>query len=208
MPATDPSRDRHLPVPAGAHAETDRVTRAILDFIATIPPSREAPNAAPAARITRISNAAARHAALTAGSLALPPGVLGWLTVLPELAMIWKLQAQLVSDIAAAHGRHAELGREQMLYCLFRHAAAQAVRDLAVRVGDRLLFRPASQVALEHVARQLGMRLGRRALGAGVSRWLPVIGAVGVGAYAYRDTLQVAKTADVVFARGGEPPAA
>lgn len=207
MPITGAANDRHLPAVIGTAGDTDRVTRAILDFVAAIPPSGEAPEVSPAARVEQLSAAAARRAAFTAGSLALPPGALGWFTVLPELVAIWKLQAQLVSDIAAVHGRHAELGREQMLYCLFRHAAAQAVRDLAVRVGDRLLFRPASQAVLEHVARQLGMRLGRRALGAGVSRWLPVIGAIGVGAYAWHDTAQVAQTANRVFTGNGTPAA-
>ena len=42
--------------------------------------------------------------------------------------------------------------------------------------------------------------LTRAAIGKGVSRWLPIIGAVGVGAYAYYDTRQVARTAIELFA--------
>ena len=38
-------------------------------------------------------------------------------------------------------------------------------------------------------------------MGSGASRWLPVIGAVGVGAYAYWDTSRVAKTAIDLFGR-------
>ena len=34
-----------------------------------------------------------------------------------------------------------------------------------------------------------------------MSRWLPVVGAMGVGAYAYYDTRQVAKTAVALFER-------
>lgn len=200
LPATDPDRDRQLPALPGTHAETDRVTRAILDFVAAIPPSGERAGAVPHERSRQLATAAARRAALTAGTLALPPGPLGWLTVLPELVTIWKIQAQLVSDIAAAHGRHLELGREQMLYCLFRHTAAQALRDLAVRMGDRVLFQRMSQTLVEQVARQLGLRFSRRMLGAGAARWLPVVGAAGVGAYAYYDTTQVAKTALALFA--------
>lgn len=171
-----------------------RVTRAILDFVSHIPDSRVPNNAHPETEARRLANRAAQRAALTAGSLALPAGPLGWLTVLPELLAIWKIQAQLVSDIAAAYGRHAELGREQMLWCLFRHTTAQAFRDVAVRMGDRLLFRPLSYGMIERVARQIGVKLSRRALGEGLSRWMPVVGALGVGAYAYYDTGQVAAT--------------
>ena len=43
------------------------------------------------------------------------------------------------------------------------------------------------------------MILSRRALGRGATRWLPIVGAVGVGAYAYHDTAQVAATAIDLF---------
>jgi len=127
---------------------------------------------------------------------------LGWLTLLPELIAIWKIQAQMVSDIAAAYGHHASLGREQMMWCLFRHTAAQAFRDLVVRMGDRLVFQRMSWGVAERVAKQIGIKLTQRTLSKGVSRWLPVIGALGVGAYAYYDTGQVASTAIEMFEGG------
>ncbi len=195
---------RQVPAVIVRHEEANRITRAILDFVSNIPDSKVDGAADPRAQARQIAGRAAQRAALTAGTLALPPGPLGWLTVLPELVTIWKLQAQMVSDIAAAFGRHAELGREQMLYCLFRHTAAQAFRDLVVRMGDRLLFRRMSQTVVERVAKQLGVKLSRRAVGEGVSRWLPVIGALGVGAYAYYDTGQVAATAIELFGGGIE----
>ncbi|MEW9573428.1 hypothetical protein ABQJ54_16855 [Rhodanobacter sp. Si-c] len=206
------SSSRQVPAVIGGHEEANRITQAILDFVSRIPDSKVGGTADPRARARQLAGRAAQRAALTAGTLALPPGPLGWLTVLPELVTIWKLQAQMVSDIAAAYGRHAELGREQMLYCLFRHTAAQAFRDLVVRMGDRLLFRRMSHAVVERVAKQLGVKLSRRALGEGVSRWLPVIGALGVGAYAYYDTGQVAATAIELFDggiehEGGELPA-
>ena len=203
----DTGGSRQVPAVIGGHEEANRVTQAILDFVSRIPDSKVDGTADPRAQARQIAGRAAQRAALTAGTLALPPGPLGWLTVLPELVAIWKLQAQMVSDIAAAYGRHAELGREQMLYCLFRHTAAQAFRDLVVRMGDRLLYRRMSQTVVERVAKQLGMKLSRRALGEGVSRWLPVIGALGVGAYAYYDTGQVAATAIELFDGGIEQEA-
>ena len=175
------------------------ITSAILDFISEVPTSRIDNNSDPTSESHRLAKRAARRAAMTAGSLALPPGPLGWLTLLPELVAIWKIQAQMVSDIAAAYGRHATLGREQMMWCLFRHTAAQAFRDVVIRVGDRLVFRRMSWGVAERVAKQVGFKLTQRTLSKGVSRWLPVIGALGVGAYAYYDTGQVASTAIAMF---------
>lgn len=176
-----------------------RVTQAILDFVSQIPESAVEGSRQPALEARRLATRASQRAALTAGSLALPPGPLGWLTVLPELIAIWKIQAQMVSDIAAAYGKHSDLGREQMLWCLFRHTAAQAFRDLVVRVGDRLLFRRVTYSVAERIAKTVGVKVTQRAVGNGISRWLPVVGAMGVGAYAYYDTGQVARTAIAMF---------
>ncbi|MBB6243496.1 hypothetical protein [Rhodanobacter sp. MP1X3] len=182
-----------------APVEHNKVTQAILDFVSRVPNSKVDSSTNPEAEARRIGNRAAQRAALTAGSLALPPGPLGWLTLLPELTLIWKIQGQMVSDIAAAYGRHASLGREQMLWCLFRHTAAQAFRDLVVRMGDRLVFRRMSHSLVQRVAKQIGVKLTQRTIGEGISRWLPVVGALGVGAYAYYDTGQVASTAIALF---------
>jgi uncharacterized protein (DUF697 family) len=180
-------------------ADHGRVTQAILDFVSHIPDSQVPGAREPEKEARRIATRASQKAALTAGSLALPPGPLGWLTVLPEVIAIWKIQAQMVSDIAAAYGQHSELGREQMLWCLFRHTAAQAFRDLVVRVGDRLLFRRLTYSVVERIAKTVGIKVTQRAVGSGLSRWLPVVGAVGVGSYAYYDTGQVARTAIAMF---------
>jgi len=182
-----------------AVVEHGRIAEAILDFVSHVPGSKVDSASDPAGEARRLANRAAQRAALTAGSLALPPGPLGWLTLLPELLAIWKIQGQMVSDIAAAYGKHATLGREQMMWCLFRHTAAQAFRDLVVRMGDRLVFRRMSWGMAERVARQIGIKITGRTLGKGVSRWLPVVGALGVGAYAYYDTGQVAATAIAMF---------
>ncbi|RUL70396.1 hypothetical protein [Dyella choica] len=190
---TQPSAN-NLPAVIAHDEASSRVTRAILDFISQIPASKVHSQREPETEARRLAHRAAQRAALTAGTLALPPGPLGWLTILPELVSIWKIQAQLVSDIASAYGKHAELGREQMLWCLFRHTSAQAFRDLVVRLGDRLIFRRVSYGVIERVAKQIGIKVTQRALGEGLSRWMPVIGAIGVGGYAYYDTRQVAAT--------------
>ena len=142
-----------------------------------------------------IAKRAARQAAVLSGSLALPPGPFGLLTVLPDLYLIWKTQRQMVADIFALYGRTAELSRSHMLYCLFRHAASQVLRDFAVRTGQRIVVQQLSGGALKSVIAKVGMSVSKRAAGSAAGRWVPVAGAAAVGAYAYWDTLQVAKTA-------------
>ena len=162
---------------------TEQASSAMLDLVLQVPPAKERPMARPQARAQAVARRAARQATLLAGSLALPPGVLGWVTLLPELMGVWRIQAQMVADIAALYGKEQQLGREQMLHCLFKHLSAQVARDVVVRLSERALLRMATT----------------RLLGRSASRFVPILGAVGVGAYAYYDTLQVAKTAIALF---------
>ena len=177
------------------------VTDAIMDLVLYVPPSTEHALENPSARAHAISRSAARNASLIAGSLSLPPGFIGWLTVIPELLSVWKLQAQMVSDIASVYGKQKNLGHEQMLYCLFKHVSAQLFRDVVVRVGERVVVQQTTVQLLQSIAQQLGIKVAKAALRQSAARFVPLLGAVGVGAYAYFDTLQVAKTAVELFER-------
>ncbi len=191
---------KRLPVPTADRAASG-IAEAILAYVRRIPDSSQKESRTPAQAARRVSNAAAAKAALAAGSLALPPGPLGWLTILPEMAAVWRIQSQMVADIAALYGRKSTLNHEQMIYCLFRHSAAQAVRDLVVRAGERYLVRHATVELIQGIAMKIGIKLSRRVIGKGLSRWIPVAGALGVGAYAWYDSAQVAATAIGLFER-------
>ena len=188
-------------VPKPKASANEEVAGAIFDLVLSVPTSAESALQNPVARAKAISRNAARNASLLSGSMALPPGFLGWLTVLPELYGVWKLQAQMVSDIASIYGKQRSLGREQMLYCLFKHVSAQVFRDVVVRVGERVVVREASLKVLQAIAQQVGVKVTQAVLGKSISRFVPLVGAVGVGAYAYFDTLQVAKNAVELFER-------
>ncbi len=182
-----------------------RLTQAILEIAGNVPDTDERQAQGPERRARAISAAAANKAALTAGTLALPPGPLGWLTILPELTYIWRIQSQMVADIAGAYGASAGLTRSHMLHCLFRHAAAQALRDIGAQVGARLLIQDVPLRVIERTASKIGVSLSKRIAGQGIARWLPVIGALGVGAYAYYDTAQVARSAIALFGNSAAP---
>jgi hypothetical protein len=74
------------------------------------------------------------------------------------------------------------------------------VRDLAVRAGERLIVQRASLGVMQRAAERIGVKVTERVAGAALARWVPLVGALGVGAYAYYDTAQVGRTAIEVFA--------
>ena len=188
-----------VPTPPPGHEPAHKIYRALLDFLSEIPKTGERESGRPMERARAIANAAAAKAAVLSGGLALPPGPLGILTIIPDIVGIWKIQAQMVADIAGTFGQQACLTREQMLYCLFRHAAAQVVRDLIARVGERILVRKLPIHVLQRIVEKIGLRVTQRMVASAAARWLPIIGALGVGAYAFYDTAQVAKTAIDLF---------
>jgi hypothetical protein len=172
---------------------------AIMGVLARIPNTTEPHGTSPVTRARAIAKAAALKTATVSGSLSLPPGPAGWLTIIPDLTLVWKIQSQMVADIAGAFGKQSFLGQEQMLYCLFRHAAAHSVRGMIVRAGERILIKKAPARAVAVAVRKLGVPVARRVAGRGLSRWLPVAGAVGVAGYAYYDTMRVAETTIELF---------
>ncbi|UXA51400.1 hypothetical protein M0D45_11595 [Xanthomonas prunicola] len=175
-------------------AGINRIAEAILGVIGNIPESNLKKSQSPERDSKKLTKDAAVKSSLAAGALALPPGPLGWLTIIPELLAVWKIQAQLVADVAAVHGKTSTLTQQHMVYCLFRHAAAQLMRDLVVRVGERALVKRASLRMIQKIVEKIGYKILQRSIGKGISRWLPLVGAAGVAGYAYYDTTQVGKT--------------
>ena len=174
---------------------TGTIADAIENVVSSVPASRERAVPEPAVAARKLARKAARRAAALSGALALPPGALGMLTVIPDLIAIWRIQAQMVADIAGLYGRDMQLTRTHMMYCLFRHAATQLARDVVVRAGERLVFRQLSGSAMRSVLTSVGLNVTQRVAGTAASRWVPLVGAAAVASYAYFDTTQVAKTA-------------
>ena len=155
----------------------------------------------PAARAREIVRAAGLRAGAMSATLALPPGPLGMLTVIPDLMKVWRIQQQMVADIASCFGKSAQLSRQMMIYCLFRHGAAMMVRDVVARVGERIVVKQAGLHIIRQTLRRIGIQVTERTVGRTLSRWLPIIGPVLIGGYSLMDTRTVGKTAIDTFSR-------
>ena len=182
-----------------AETTADKIASAILRIVGEVPASGEDESLTPLRSARAIGHSASVKAGTTAATLALPSGIIAWLTLLPEMVMVWKIQSKMVADIAAVYGKTGDLTKERMIYCLFRHTAAQAVRDIMVRVGERYVARRTTLRTLQKVAGKIGVKITETGIRNSLARWIPVVGAIGVGSYAYADTRKVARTAIEVF---------
>ena len=177
----------------------DKAINIIFDLITNIPESIYVSSMDADSRVKLITQRASFKAATVSTTLSIPAGFTGILTAIPDIAAIWRIQAQLVADIAATYGKIALLTREAMAWCLFRHSAAQLLRDVAVRTGSRVVVQKLSTTALKKVIEKIGLKISSTFLSKSLLRAIPAIGAIGNGAYAYYDTTEVGKTAAAYF---------
>ena len=177
----------------------EKLSALLFELITDIPESLHSPTENSDEKIKKLIRQAAVKASLVSATLSVPAGVTGVLTSIPDIAAIWRIQAQLVSDIAATYGKFAMLSREAMVWCLFRHSAAQLVRDIAVRTGSRIVVQKVSFAVLETLLKKIGLKVSTKFLGRAALRAIPAIGALGNGAYSFYDTTEVGKTAAAYF---------
>ncbi|MCF0223924.1 MAG: EcsC family protein [Fibrobacter sp.] len=177
----------------------DQVSSLLFELITDIPESLHEMKGDPEKKVKALIDKASRKAALYSATLSIPAGFTGILASIPDIAAVWRIQAQLVSDIAATYGKFALLSREAMVWCLFRHSAAQLLRDIAVRTSSRIVIQKVSTTALQKILQKIGLQISTKLVGKIALRLIPAIGVVGNGAYTYYDTREVGKTADAYF---------
>lgn len=177
------------------------VIRVLQDFASYVPTTAESACDDPVLRARQIATHASLKAAAVSAGLALPPGPAAMMTIVPDLVTIWKIQQQMVADIAGCFGKTAQLSPHVMVYCLFRHGAAMLMRDIVVRAGERLLVRRVSLRVIQEVLQKVGVKVTQRLINSAITRWVPVIGPVIVGGYSLFDTRQVGRLAIKTFRR-------
>ena len=177
------------------------IFKVLQDLVTSVPSSNELVSAQPEERAKAILRVAALKAGAVSGGLALAPGPLGMLTIVPDLMKVWNIQQQMVSDIAACFDKSAQLNQQMMVYCLFRHGAAMLARDILVRVGERMILKRGSLRVIQKVLERVAIKMTQKAIGKSISRWVPVVGPIVVGGYSMLDTRAVGKTAINTFSR-------
>jgi hypothetical protein len=165
-----------------------KVAHAIRDLISEVPSSSEVTALDPKKRAEHLADAAAWKAAAVAGTLAI-------VTIIPALGQIWRIQRQLVSDVAACYGQTPSLTPTIMVYCLFRHGSATVFKETVVQLGGRLLVKEGSLRVFQKIIEKVSLNVTQRVIGQFISRWLPLLGSAAIGAYTYRDTKKIAATA-------------
>ncbi len=178
---------------------SERFADILLDIIADIPESLQGSVDDKDIHVKKLISQASLKASAVSSTLSIPAGLTGIIASIPDLVAVWKIQSQLVADIAATYGKIGLLTREAMIWCLFRHSSASLLRDLAVRTGSRIIVQKMSSKALNAILQKIGLNISTKFLGKTFLKAIPVLGAIGNGAYTFYDTMEVGKTAHTYF---------
>ncbi|HUR57777.1 MAG TPA: hypothetical protein VM029_08705 [Opitutaceae bacterium] len=179
------------------------VSQALHALVSQVPASTERAGANGPAHAQAIAKKAALKAAAVSGTLSLPVGPLGLATVLPDLLGIWRIQSQMVADIAAVMGRRDVLTPETMIICLFKHGGVGLTRMMFASEGEDVVVQRIANRTLQQLLEKIAIRMLQRLAAKSIARWLPFVGALGAGAYAFYDTAQVAANALELFGKRG-----
>lgn len=175
-----------------------KINNYLFELLSEVPKPSVKPNGLDKKQIDSLIKSASLKAAALSGTLSLPSGIFAAVTVLPDLVAVWKIQAQLVADIAHVNNQSNKLTRESMIYCLFGNNGT-GIEDLVIRVGERFIVKKSSQKVFQGVLGKIGLRVGRALLGERIARWIPFIGAGLVARYSFNDTQKVGNTARDFF---------
>jgi len=122
---------------------------------------------------------------------ALPPGFIGYATILPELIVVTKVQMNLVYSIAKYYGKAKTLNAT-IVTLIFAHEAGIAIGQSVVKkVGPKLVVRALGTKALRPIAQKIAQRIGARITQRLVGRWIPFLVAPLFGAFSKSMTTRI-----------------
>lgn len=150
--------------------------------------------------IKSIIGACSTQNALIAGGSSLIPGPLGMVAAIPEIILILKNQMTLCYDIGVAQGKESKITKEVLLH-VFLSSFGMAGIGLAVMHGSKLLVKRASLRVLQKIIHILGGKITQKLLKSLVSKWLPIVGAAAMAAWAKFETDRIGQLASETFAK-------
>lgn len=150
-----------------------------------------------------VQRTAYKTASLSA-ALAVPGGVAGLISMVPELAAVWRMQTQMVGSIARTYGYEKTTGPEQMMWCMMRQFGMGVVSKYVFQKGGVYVVRRMNSDAARKVAGAIGVNLLKLQGSRAASRLIPLAGSVASGALSYRDTHRVGHNALRLYSTGIE----
>jgi uncharacterized protein (DUF697 family) len=151
--------------------------------------------------IRHITRKTAIRCASLAGAFYLFPGKMNYALILPELLLIYRLQAQMIIDIAALYGKDNPIDKTLLFYCLFQGSNSDLLKHLIKDTGKRVIVRPVSIKMVEAFIQQLSKSFFKKSFSRYFSVLLPLLGFTLSGSLNYLYTTRIGEVASQVFSK-------
>lgn len=138
---------------------------------------------------------AAQRAFKISTALGLIPGPVGFLTILPEVVALTKLQINLIYRIARYYNR-SEIVNQQIVLLILANVTGVAGGEALVRkVGTTLVIRTANARLAKNLARKVGTHIIDAAVEKAIGKWIPVLTAPLFGYFSRSLTRKIGQEA-------------
>ncbi len=180
---------------------TDLIVNKLYDLLSQVPEAKFSGKPSDPVFVKQIVRRHAVQASSVSAALSIPGGVVGLLSVIPDVAAVWRIQAQMIANVAAAHGKEALVTREQMIWCMFRQMAFGMAKELIVQQGSRYLVKQVQPKMIQKIAEKIGHGIVKGQGAKLISKAVPLVGSVSSGALTYYDTMRVGKNARELYSK-------
>ncbi len=144
---------------------------------------------------------AARKAFKVSTALGLIPGPLGIAVILPEVAVLTRLQINLIYRIAKHHRREETVDRTIVLLIVANVLGLAGGEALVRKVGGTLVVRSMNSRAIKSLARRIGAHIIDAAAKEATGRWIPMLTAPLFGYMSRSLTWRIGREADRIFSQ-------
>lgn len=145
---------------------------------------------------------AARKAFRISTALGLIPGPIGFVTILPEVVTLTKLQINLIYRIARHYGRAEEVDKEIVLLILANVMGVAGGGALVRKAGSLLVIRSANTQVVKALARKVGTHVIDTAAKKAIGRWIPMATAPLFGYFSRSLTRKIGMEAKRLLSSG------
>lgn len=147
-----------------------------------------------------IISSCANTNALVAGAVGLVPGPWGMLAAVPEIMAVMRNQTHMIVDIGVAYGQHRYMRPDLIAGIMMSGFGSGAGSLVAVR-GGQLLVKRASLRVMQKLIVALGGRVTQQVLKTMIGKWLPIVGAAAMAAWARYSTKQLGLRASEMLSK-------
>lgn len=151
--------------------------------------------------VDQIISSACNKNMVISGGVSLIPGPWGMAAAVPELVMVIRNQLTMIYDIGKAYGNNTNVLQKELIAGILVASTGQLGGGILVMQGSRILVRRASLRVFQKIVQLLAGRVTQQLLKSMVAKWIPVAGAVAMGAWARHLTNKIGQQAKDIFAK-------